>query len=235
MRLCHVAGFTVAVGAGLMADGCSGGGGSAPGPSVGTPPPPIVVTGTFPAAAATAAGGGTPWAITGVRTTLSGSGADAYGSPYDTLQVAVTFAQDVSTALPSPGANLTRPGQLGITVGLETRGTGGIGDCTGAPIFDFASDPGIDPARLQDGSYNILSGAQGVPLQSGIAGGNPLDEAVTVVSGHVIVQTFRLLAIDGLASGVPDVRVGVGSFNGASTEPTDCVPANGTIAAGGAQ
>jgi hypothetical protein len=234
MRLRHVAAVTAAVGASLIAGGCSGGGGSTPGPSVGTPPPPIVVSATFPAAAATAAGGGTPWAITGVRTTLTGSGADAYGSPYDTLQVAVTFAQDVSAALPAPGSKLTDSGQLGLTVGLETRGSGGIGNCAGASVFDFASDPGTDPARLQDGNYNILSGAQGVPLQSGIAGGNPLDEAVTVVSGHVIVQTFRLLAIDGLASGVPDVRVGVGSFNGASTEPTDCVPATGTLAAGGA-
>jgi len=233
MRLRHVAGLTAAVGAGLIAEGCSGGGGGAPGPSVGTPPPPIVVTAAFPAAAATAAGGGTPWAITGVRTTLTGSGADAFGSPYDTLQVAVTFAQDVSGALPPPGSKLASPGQLGITVGLATRGAGGIGDCTGASVFDFASDPGTDPARLQDGNYNIESGAQGVPLQSGIAGGNPLDEAVTVISGHVIVQTFRLLAVDGLAPGIPDVRVGVGSFNGASTAPTDCVPATGTIAAGG--
>jgi len=188
---------------------------------------------TFPAASATAAGGGTPWAITGVRTTLTGSGADAYGSPYDTLAVAVTFAQDVATALPAPGAKLEKPGQLGITVGLQTRGSGGIGDCRGAPVFDFSSDPGADPARLLDGNYNILGGAQGVPLQSGIAGGNPLDEAVTTVSGHAIVQTFRLLAVDALASGVPVIGVGVGSFNGASTAPTDCVPATGTIAAGG--
>jgi hypothetical protein len=233
MRLRHVAGIAGFAGAGLIAAGCSGGGGGTPAGNAGTPPPPIVFSTTFPAAAATAAGGGTPWAITGVRTTLTGSGADAYNSPYDTLQVAVTFAQDVSAALPPPGSKLTGAGQLGLTVGLATRGSGGIGDCTGAPVFDFASDPGTNPARLQDGDYNIESGAQGVPLQSGIAGGNPLDEAVTSVSGHVIVQTFRLLAVDGLAPGVPDVRVGVGSFNGASTAPTDCVPATGTIAAAG--
>lgn len=232
MRLRQVAGLATVAGASVIAGGCSGGGSSPSGPTTGTPPPPVVVTATFPAAAATAAGGGIPWAITGVRTTLTGSGAAAYGSPYDTLAVAVTFAQDVSAALPPPGSKLTGPGQLGITIGLETRGSGGIGNCTGAPVFDFASDPGSDPARLEDGNYNIESGALGVPLQSGIAGGNPLDEAVTSVSGHVIVQTFRLLAIDGLAPGVPDVRVGVGSFNGASIAPTDCVPATGTIAAG---
>jgi len=214
--------------------GCSGGGGAGPAPAP-TPPPPIVVTATFPAVAATAAGGGTAWAITAVRTTLTGSGGGADGSPYDTLQVAVTFAQDVTGALPAPGAKLAGPAELGIAVGLATRGGGGISDCRGTPLFDFASDPGAVPARLLDGNYNILSGAQGVPLQSGLPGGNPTDEAVTTVAGHTIVQTFRLLAVDGLAQGaVPHVGVGVGSFNGSgSTEPTDCVPASGTIAAGG--
>jgi hypothetical protein len=232
MRCLHAAGVTIAIGAGLLAGGCSGSGSGGPGAPPASPPP-IVVNATFPAATATAAGGGTPWAITGVRTTLTGSGADAYGSPYDTLAVAVTFAQDVSGALPAPGSKLAKPGQLGLTVGLRTRGSGGIGDCRGVLLFDFSSDPGSEPARLLDGNYNILSGAEGVPLQSGIAGGNPLDEAVTTVAGHVIVQTFRLLAIDGLAGGVPDIGVGVGSFNGASTAPTDCVPATGTLAAGG--
>jgi hypothetical protein len=227
----HHLGFIIAA-ASLFA-GCSGGGGGTTVPAA-TPPPPIVVTATFPAATATAAGGGTAWAITAVRTTLTGTGSAAYGSPYDTLQVAVTFAQDVAGALPAPGAKLAGPGELGIAVALATRGGGGIGDCRGAPLFDFASDPGAVPARLLDGNYNILSGAQGVPLQSGLAGGNPTDEAVTMVDGHTIVQTFRLVAVDGLAQGVPHIGVGVGSFNGSgSTRPTDCVPASGSIAASG--
>jgi hypothetical protein len=234
MRVRQVCFTALAAGAAATAAGCTGGGGNGSVPAA-TPPPPIVVTRTFPASAATAAGGGTPWAITAVQTTLTGSGAAAYGSAYDTLQVAVSFAQDVSSALPAPGSRLAEPGQLGIAVALGTRGNGGIGDCGGARIFDFASDPGAEPARLLDGNYNILSGAQGVPLQSGVAGGNPADEAVTAAGGHTIVQTFRLLAVDGLAQGaVPQIGVGVGSFNGSgSTTPTDCVPAAGSIAAGG--
>jgi hypothetical protein len=197
-------------------------------------PPPIVVATTFPASSATAAGGGTAWAITGLRTTLTGSGADAHGSPYDTLAVAVTFAQDVTSALPPPGATLARPGQLGVFIGLETRGSGGYADCRGRLVLDYGSDPGVVPSRLLDGNYNILSAGLGGPLLNGNAGGTPLDEAVTSVSGHVLTQTFRLLAVDGLSTtGPPQIGVIVGSFNGAATtKATDCVPVSGAIAAG---
>jgi hypothetical protein len=236
MRFRHLATTAFAASATIAGAACSGGGGTSSGPpSEGTPPVPIVVSTTFPAAAATASGGGTAWAIVGVRTTLSGSGANAYGSAYDTLQVAVTFAQDVSIALPARGAMLAQPAQLGLFVGLKTRGNGGYGDCRNAPVLDYSSDPGVVPGRLLDGNYNILSASQGGPLQNGIAGGNPLDEALTGVSGHVITQTFPLLSIDALSStGPPQVDVVVAAFNGTrATEPTDCVPESGAIVSGG--
>ncbi len=234
MRFRHLASVALAGTAALVAGGC-GGGGSRTGPlPSGAPPPAIVVTRSFPAAAATPAGGGTAWAIVQVRTTLTGSGANAYGSAYDTLNVAVTFAQDVSGALPAPGSALARPDQLGLFVGLKTRGDGGYGDCRNALVLDYSSDPGVLPGRLFDGNYNILSASQGGPLQSGSAGGNPLDEAVTAVAGHVVTQTFRLLAVNGLqSSGTPKISVVVAAFNGGkSTASTDCVPAHGAIAAG---
>jgi hypothetical protein len=227
-------GYVVAAGVVSFA-GCSGGGGGGGGGSVPTPgePPPVVVSTTFPSDLATAAGGGTAWAITGVKTTLYGQFHRASGNAYDTLRVDVTFAQNVANALPSPGASLSLPTQLGMTVAIDTGTAGHFATCSNnvaVTPFQYESDPGNEPSRLSDGNYSILNDAG--PIYTGPA--NPGSEAQTAVSGNTISQVFFLETL-GVEAGslIPNVKIDVAAFNGTDPGVTDCVPSgNGEIAAG---
>jgi len=197
---------------------CSGGGGT--GGGGGTPPPPPVITfsHTFPAGAAVAQRG-TAWDIIGVATTLSGEFGSAAGQRYDTLRVDVTFAQDISNALPSPGQSLTIGTQLGVAILINSDGnatTGVYNACNGAQQptpFEYYTVVG---PRLPGGDYG-LEGPAGFVNQTAI---------LTSVSGHVFTQTFPLGAV-GVATGpsIPQVGVEVGSANGADMFFTDCAPA----------
>jgi hypothetical protein len=223
--------FVYVVAAGVVSfAGCSGGGGGGGGGGMPTPgePPPVVVSTTFPSDLATAAGGGTAWAITGVKTTLYGQFHRASGNAYDTLRVDVTFAQNVANALPSPGASLELPTQLGMTVQINTGSAGYYETCSqsssNAPSA-YASDEGNNPSRLSDGNYSILYDGQ--VLYSGPP--QPGSEAQTSVSGNMVSQTFFLETL-GVAAGsaVPSVKIDVSAVNGTHAEATDCVPADGS-------
>jgi hypothetical protein len=215
----------------LAATACSGGGGSGGGGSMQPGnPPPIVVTRSFPKGDAIGQGGGTAWDIIGVTTTLTGQFFGGNGNTYDTLRVDVTFAQDVTNALPVPGQPLKNGSQIGVAIGLDSDGnpsTGNFNGCfpdKGTPD-EFVSDVGFGD-RLSDGNYSIL-GTCGSPIYSGSP--NPGSEAQTSVSGNVVSQTFFLAAV-GASSGlaVPKIKVSVASVNGTSTLLSDCVPTDGT-------
>lgn len=222
----------LAVFASLFLASCSGGGGnSSPTPTV-TEPPPVVKSYTFPQGDATASSGATAWDIVGVTTTLSGQFANAGGDSYDTLRVDVTFTQNVSNALPLPGQPLTSGNQLGISIGLDTDGNPNTGFYEGCAAsssqtpFEYATDQGNDPSRLQDGNYSILM--NGGPISSG--GQNPPSEAMVSVSGNTLSETFFLTAI-GVHAGakVPKIGIAVAAANGTKMNasgvgPTDCVP-----------
>ncbi len=216
----------------LAATACSGGGGSGGGGSMQPGnPPPIVVTRSFPKGDAIAQRGGTAWDIIGVKTTLTGQFFGGNGNTYDTLRVDVTFAQDISNALPAPGQPLANGSQLGIAIGLDSDGNPLTGNFNGCPPIsgtpdEFVSDVGSG-GRLSDGNYSIR-GIGGGPIYSGAS--NPGSEAQTVVSGNVLSQTF-LLATVGASSGsaAPRIKVDVGAVNGIDpTLGTDCVPKDGT-------
>jgi hypothetical protein len=226
----HRAG-SVAVFASFVLAACSGGGGPTPSPAV-TEPPVVTKSYTFPAGDATASSGATAWDIIGVTTTLSGQFADAGGNSYDTLSVAVTFAQNIANALPLPGQMLTSGTQLGVGIAFDTDAnpnTGYTKSCnTNSPLspFEYTTDQGNDPSRLSDGNYSILS--QGAPIYSGSS--NPAAEAMVNVSGNVLSETVFLTAI-GVHAGQSAPKIGIsvaagnGTFDNASgVGDTDCVP-----------
>jgi hypothetical protein len=225
----------VAVFASLVLAACSGGGGGGggtPTPAA-TEPPVITKSYSFPAGDATASTGATAWDITGVTTTLSGQFANAGGDSYDTLRVDVTFAQNISNALPAPGQMLTSGTQVGIAVLLDTDANTSTGQIEGCASnanqlpFDYESDAGINPSRLADGNYSILK--NGVPIASG--GHNAPAEAMISVSANTLSETFFLTAI-GVHGGssAPKIGIAVAAANGTltngngSADSTDCVP-----------
>ena len=211
-----------------------GGGGSSPGGGTSTPTAPPVVSKSysFPVGDASAASGDTAWDITGVTTTLSGQFGDAGGDSYDTLRVDVTFAQNITNALPADGAQLTSGSQLGVAIAFDTDAnatTGNISTCnTSSELkpYEYVTDQGNDPSRLADGNYSILM--NGSPISSG--GSNPPSEAMTSVSGNTLSEIFFLSAL-GVNAGKAAPRIGIsvaasnGSFmNASGPGPTDCVP-----------
>ncbi len=208
-----------------LTSACSGGGGGNPPPTFG-PPPVISYSHTFPAGDANAAQG-IPWDIISLTTTLSGQNPGGNGQSYDTLRVDVTFAQDVSNALPAPGTSLLQPAQLGISIGFNTdakRNTGLYSYCSGASgdrPFEYASD---ETARIVDGNYAIL-GAGGRPIYSGSP--DAQEEAVTAVSGHTVSQTY-ILGVLGINAGSAVPHIGVAAFAANGSGGTDCVPGSKT-------
>ncbi len=207
--------------------GCGGGGGGSPIPND-TAPPPISFTHIFPQGDATATQG-TAWDIVAVKTTLTGQFGDTVTELYDTLRVDVTFAQDISNALPAPGTFLSSPTgtELGVGIALDTDhnvDTGALQSCdiaSNLTPFEFASDPGQEYGRLIDGNYSILN--FGGRVFSG--GPNLPEEAITSINGHVFSQSFYLPTV-GLNTGtsIPKIGVQVGVLNSLSLFTTDCAP-----------
>ncbi|MGH7709293.1 MAG: hypothetical protein ACREM6_15470, partial [Vulcanimicrobiaceae bacterium] len=151
---------------------------------------------------------------------------------YDKITIAVTFAQDVSSALPAPGSTLSQPGQLGVLIGFDSDGndaTGTYGGCglSGTP-FEFNLDPG-NFGRRADGGYNILGqNPAGQPTGS---------EATVSVNGRTITFTIQLAAVGVGGPNIPKLKVQVVAFNGVHPAlnyplPTDCAPDAGEIATG---
>jgi len=209
---------------------CGGGGGPTPSPTV-TAPPVITKSYSFPAGDATASSGATAWDIVGVTTTLSGQFANAGGDSYDTLRVDVTFAQNISDALPAPGETLSSGNQLGVSVALDTDDNVNSGSTRACIIsrqlpFEYTTDQGNNPNRLADGNYNILMG--GEPIENG--GNNAPSEAMVSSSTNTLSETFFLTAL-GVHAGseVPKIGVAVAAVNGTEMNAsgvgdTDCVP-----------
>jgi len=193
--------------------GCSGGGGSSPPPTF-TPPPVISYSHTFSVGSARAAQG-TAWDITGVTTTLSGQNPGGNGQSYDTLRVDVTFAQDISTALPAPGSSLISGNQLGVSIGLNTDGkrtTGYYSFCAASQQdkpYEYVTD---NVKRIIDGNYSI-DGAFNTPIVSGPP--NPQAEAQTVVSGNILSQTIVLGNVQVFSgAAIPHIGIAVLATNG---------------------
>ncbi len=204
-----------------LTSACSGGGGGSPPPTF-TAPPVISFSHAFPGGDALK-GHGTAWDIVSVRTALTGQNPGGDGQSYDTLRVDITFAQDISSALPLPGSMLTGDGQLGVSIGYNVdgqRATGRYSFCDVAAVdkpFEFETD---NVNRIVDGNYAI-KGAGDVPIVNGPP--NPQVEAQTVVSGNTLSQTVILgnLGVNAGAA-VPHIGIAVLASNG--YWGTDCVP-----------
>lgn len=209
--------------------GCGGGGGGSPSPPTASTPTPIIVD--HPAAAGdTFSKSGTAWDIVDVKTTLYGISDNPNPSAYTYLKVDVTFAQDISSALPSPGQALTLGSQLGVQVAISdspppTASTAPF-SCLTQSGQDFSFFSSGTP-RLADGSYGIgNAGAANVSQP-----GNVTTEAQTTVVGNVLSQTFRLGVIGVAETTTPPLLgIAVNSANGNSIPSispftdTDCVP-----------
>ena len=210
----------------VVLSACGGGGGGGSATQSEAPPPLVTFSHVFPQGDARAAKG-TAWDIVGVKTTLSGRFGDGAGQLYDTLRVDVTFAQDVSKALPAPGQFLKSGGQLGVTISFDTDAdstTGAYETCnvgSGIHPFDYVVDPGLTYGRLADGNFSIIDGSGGA-IYAGTP--NPPEEAATAVSRNTVSQTYFLPAISVSAGpSVPHIGLDVAAFDGLH-ELTDCVP-----------
>ena len=220
----------------LILASCSGGN-SGSGPlQAATPPPPVVRSYSFAPGKAYASAG-TTWDIIGVKTTLTGRFSNGGGNSYDTLAVDVTFAQDITTALPQPGMPLSQGGQLGVVIGFDSDNNPATGNFLSCDTsnrkltpFEYFTDQGNGPTRLRDGNYSIV-GPGGTAISSGL-NPDPASEAVIGVSGNVLTETIFLPAIGVFAgTSAPIFGIDVSSFNGFNTGPnvTDCVPSDGRI------
>jgi hypothetical protein len=198
---------------------CSSGGGSST-PQA-TAPPPIVVTHTYPANVAAPSGGGTAWDITQVTTTLTSVEPGAAGNLYDTLQINITFQQDISSALPAPNTRLTGGTQLGVGTAFDPTGNGKgtIQGCAtaGTTPFTYATDEGNFLGRLSDGNYALLD-------SNGVQGG----EATTSVAGHILTQVYKLSAVGVTGPHTPSLKVQFLVFNGLGQSVTKCIPIDGS-------
>lgn len=139
-----------------------------------------------------------------------------FGS-YDTLQIEVTFAQDV--ALPAPG-NVPGTNDLTLGIGLDTdqnpstgttldcpAGNGGNGSWPGNDYYVFESG-GPGQARLPNGNFVVQNAA-----------GTAVGEAVVSVSGKVLTMNISLSALGG-DDGIAEVR----GWFGNGLNYTDCAP-----------
>ena len=218
-----------------LALGSCSGGSSGSGPIQMTSPPlPIVRSYAFTPGTALASTG-TAWDIIGVRTTLTGRFANGSGDLYDTVKIDVSFAQDISNALPSPGSALKQANQLGINIGFDSDNNPSTGHFLSCDLsnrtltpFEYVTDQGNSPSRLFDGNYSIINSSN-IPISSG-PNADPASEAVVSTSGNVLTESIYLPAI-GANSGsvIPKFGIEVISYNGSSTSPTDCVPSDGRI------
>jgi hypothetical protein len=213
----------------LMISACGGGSTSGDTSGLAIPPNNILVTRADPVGDATASGG-TPWDITQVQTTLIEG---PFRNEYVSLQVAVSFAQDVSNALPAPGHLLSgNPNSLGVEILLDIDGNSNTGTseyaCSSTPNIpgvEAAVDAGGYNGRYPDGSYPILDTA-----------GLVKDHAPVSVSGHTITYSINLAAWGVPATGLQKTKVSVIAFNGFGTGgglETDCAPNSGPMSVSG--
>ena len=197
---------------------CSGGSGNGDANAGLAIPPHNVVVTHIDASGDARGGGGTAWDITQVQTTLLEG---PFRDEYVTLNVAVTFSQDVSSALPVAGASLAdHPELLGVGILLNTDGNStGASDylCSSSPNIsgiDAYVDPGTYQGRRANGSFPILD-----------ANGIPKDEATVSVAGHTITYTINLAAWGSPPTGLPNTSLAVIALNGANGgTQTDCAP-----------
>jgi hypothetical protein len=187
------------------------------------------VTTTIDPVGDAAASSGVPWDISKVQTTLVEG---PFRNEYLKLLVAVTFAQDVSAALPGPGQPLRgNPNSLGVEVLLNIDGSDGTGTsvsaCSNAqksPGIDALVDAGGFEGRLSDGAYPIFT-------NTGIVH----DEATVSVSGHIITYTVSLAAWGAPVTGIQRTKVSVIAFNGSGQNgvETDCAPDSAPVSVAG--
>jgi hypothetical protein len=177
-----------------------------------------------------AAPGGVVWDITQVRTTLVEG---PFRNEYVTLQVAVSFAQDVSSALPAPGGQLAlHPNNLGVEILLDTDGNASTGTaeyaCSSTPNIsgvEAAVDAGGYHGRNTDGSYPILD-----------TSGLRKDDAQVTVVGHTVTYSINLAAWGVPSTGIQKTRVVAIAYNGFGAgggSATDCAPNSGTMSVSG--
>jgi hypothetical protein len=207
---------------------CGGGSVSTDSSGLAIPPHNIVSTVDDATGDATASAG-VAWDISRVQTTLVEG---PFKDEYLTLQVAVSFTQDVSTALPNPGQPLRGyPDRLGVQILLNIDGSANTGS-PGYACSQSATVPGVDAVvdaggyagRHADGSYTILD-------SKGVAH----DVAPVSVSGHVITYTIGLAAWGAPATGIQKTKISVIAFNGSGQDgvATDCAPDAGPMSVSG--
>jgi len=210
----------------VLISACGGGGAAAP-PASSTPAP-IVINHVLPTGD-TFSKSGTPWDIVAVRTSLFESSQNTASNVYDSLTVAVTFSQDVSSVLPAPGASFTLGTQLGLGIQIKTSPSAIMStapyNCITQNNADFDYFSNVS-SRQTDGNFAILN-ASGSPVNQQ---GNPTTEAQTVVTGNTISETFRLgvLGVTETTT-APLLGVDVDALNGVYNngfQTTDCAPRN---------
>ncbi len=192
------------------------------------PPHNIVVTQTDPTGDASASAG-VAWDITQVQSTLVEG---PFRNEYVKLQVAISFLQDVSSALPAPGQPLANnPGRLGVEILINKDGTNatGISEAACSPTPNIGSidafvDAGGYNGRNADGSYPILD-----------TSGLKIGDAPVNISGHTITYSIDLAALGSPATGIPKTQIYVIAFNGYGEGgiETDCAPNGGPLSVSG--
>jgi hypothetical protein len=209
---------------------CSGSSTSNSGASGLAIPPNNIVSRTADPVGDTIASGGTTWDITEIQTTLVEG---PFRNEYVTLQVAVSFAQDVSNALPAPGQDLVNhQNALGVEILLNIDGNTGTGipesACSSTPNIpgvDAAVDAGGYSGRSANGSYPILD-----------TRGLKKDEAPISISGHTITYSIDLAAWGVPATGIQKTTISVIAVNGSGpggSSTTDCAPNAGPMSVSG--
>ncbi len=227
----------------LVLANCSGGGGSPPGGN-GPTAPNVVFTIPGPYSQTYTPAGGTAFTATQVKLTYIGAPGQPSGLLYESLQIDTTFTQDISTALPAPGAPLQNGNQLGVFVGLDSdanplTGTTGIG-CTNFPGLtssgsDFFIDSGFFAGRLPNGNYTLLE----TTARTGKA---PSGDVKVSVSGHTLTEVVDLPAL-AIYNTVPKIGVVLTVMNGLAQQYTEgtptgtqpigqCIPAQGEFVTG---
>ncbi|MGP6157729.1 MAG: hypothetical protein ACLPYS_09540 [Vulcanimicrobiaceae bacterium] len=174
-----------------------------------------------------------------MTTTLTDLNPGVTGQLYDTLQIDMTFQQDISSALPAPGQGLSLGTQLGVATFFDPDGNPATGDlqgcsASGTTPFVYYTDEGAGLGRLLDGNY-ALENITGPAYTTGNAGGFPGLEAVTSVAGHVLTQEYKLSAVGVVTAQIPKLEVQFLVYNGLRGPVTECIPLDESELAVGGQ
>jgi hypothetical protein len=208
---------------------CTGGSSTSDGSSgLAVPPQNIMVTRVDPIGDASAAAG-TPWDISQIQTTLIEG---PFRNEYVKLEVAVTFAQDVSGALPPSGQPLlNNPNRLGVEILVDLDGSSGTG-ISESVCSSTANTSGID-AFVDAGGYNGRYADGSFPILN--TSGIKIDSAQVSISGHTITYLIDLAALGAPGSGIQKTKISVIAFNGSGQDgvETDCAPDAGPMSVSG--